>query len=233
MIKAIVFDYGNVISEKQDTECYARMAALSDLSEDYFLHAFWKYRDAFDRGTLRGIDMYRTVLTEGGITIDDAELTELAKKLLNEDMLSWSRVSQTTTDWALSLQQSGYRIGILSNMPWDFLDAYEHVIELFKKADTIVFSCMVAHIKPEKEIYRLLAQRIQCKAEEIVFFDDLQVNIDGARAAGINAFLWTGLEKAQQDLVTLIAPEAPVVTTYWSCLSAQHKRQQWNTSHRK
>lgn len=202
MIKAIVFDYGNVISEKQDTTCYARMAGLSGLREDYFLHAFWKYREDFDRGTIRGIDMYRTVLKEGGITLNDMALTELAKKLLNEDMLSWSRVSQAVTDWALSLQKSGYRIGILSNMPWDFLDDYEHVIDIFKKADTIVFSCMAGHIKPEKEIYRLLAERIPCKSEEIVFFDDLQVNIDGARAAGINAFLWTGLEKAQQDLAT-------------------------------
>jgi len=49
MIQAIVFDYGNVISEPQDTGCYGRMGALSGLSEEFFRKSFWKYRPDFDR----------------------------------------------------------------------------------------------------------------------------------------------------------------------------------------
>lgn len=199
MIQAIVFDYGNVISEPQDTGCYGRMGALSGLSEEFFRKSFWKYRPDFDRGTLRGVEMYKRVLTDDGFAGSEAEITELAGRLLDEDVLSWRRVSAPVTEWGLSLQKQGYRLGILSNMPFDFLERYEPVIELFAKADIAVFSCNVRQIKPEPAIYRTLISQCACKPEEIVFFDDIQANVDGAIQAGIKAYLWTGLEQARRD----------------------------------
>jgi FMN phosphatase YigB (HAD superfamily) len=207
LIKAIIFDYGNVISEPQDSGCYARMAELSGLSEDFFRSAFWKFRPDFDRGTIRGEEMYLKVLGEAGVAGNTSVLRILAKKLLEEDMNSWSRVSRHVTEWGLTLQATGYKLGILSNMPFDFLELYQDRIELFKKADTAVFSCNIGQIKPEQEIYRTLIGQLGCRAEEIVFFDDIQANVDGALAAGIRAYLWTGLEQGKKDWEKVIAQE--------------------------
>ncbi len=205
MIKALVLDYGNVISEPQDTGCYGRMASLSGLTESFFKEAFWRYRPDYDRGTIRGLEMYKRVLTEAGHSSakDSAELELLAEKLLAEDLGSWFHVSRAVTEWALSLQASGLVLGILSNMPFDFIERYGPAIELFGKADVAVFSCHAGQIKPEGDIYRTLIDRLSLDPSEIAFFDDIAVNVEGAREAGINAFLWTGLERAKEDFRAL------------------------------
>ena len=204
MIKAVVYDFGNVISEPQDTGCYARMAALSGLSEEYFMHAFWKYRPAFDRGDIRGREMYRDVLAEAGVTGTEDELNALADRLLDEDVGSWMHISKEVTAWALSLQKEGFRLGILSNMPFDFLECCGDRIELFSRADVAVFSCNVNLIKPEPAIYRMMIDRLGCHPDEIVFFDDLQPNVTGALKEGIKAFLWTGIAQAKKDWANLV-----------------------------
>jgi len=199
VIKAIVFDFGNVISEPQDITCFTRMSAMSGISEEALVASFWKYRPDFDRGTIRGHEMYLKILAEADITGNEAKLDTLAEQLLAEDLGAWFHISPTVTEWGLSLQESGYILGILSNMPVDFLEHFENKIELFSKADVSVFSCRVDQIKPEPAIYRTLIDRLGCKPDEIVFFDDIQANVDGALKAGIRAFLWTGLEQAKKD----------------------------------
>ena len=199
MIKAIVFDYGNVISMPQDTGCYARMAALTGLTPEFFTQSFWKYRPPYDRGSIRGIALYRDVLAEAGIKGTERELDELAARLLAEDIGSWAHVSREVTEWGLTLRKAGYKLGILSNMPWDFLERYGHTVELFERADVAVFSCEVSLIKPEPAIYRELIARLACKPDEIVFFDDIRENVDGALAEGIRAFQWTGLGQGKRD----------------------------------
>ena len=202
MIKALVLDYGNVISEPQDTGCYARMASLSGLTEDFFRAAFWKYRPDYDRGTIRGREMYRRVLAEAGIAVTGNDV--LPDRLLDEDLGSWARVSPRVTEWALSLKASGLALGILSNMPFDFIERYGKGIELFAKADAAVFSCYAGEIKPEGAIYRIVIEKLGLKPNEIVFFDDLEANVDAARAAGMRAFVWTGLDAARKDLATAL-----------------------------
>ncbi len=212
MIRALALDYGNVVSESQDTGCYARMAALSGLSEAYFREAFWRYRPAYDRGDLSGVEMYQAVLREafgGGESPDSAETgtrRELAEALLAEDLASWRRVSRPVTEWARSLQGQGYSLAILSNMPHDFLERYGDSIQLFREADVAVFSCQVSQIKPERAIYETLIRRLGMDPSEIVFFDDMEANVAGAREAGINAFLWTGLDRAREDWASVTDP---------------------------
>jgi FMN phosphatase YigB (HAD superfamily) len=199
MVKAIALDFGNVISEPHDTGCYARMAALAGLEAGYFMEAFWRYRPAFDRGSIRGRRMYREVLADAGVKGSERELDALADSLLDEDLASWFRISRPVTEWALSLQETGFRLGILSNMPFDFMQRYGDKIELFRKADAPVFSCYLGQIKPEPAIYRSLVERLGCGPEEIVFFDDLDANVRGGLAAGLRAHLWEGLERAKED----------------------------------
>ncbi len=206
MIRVLALDYGNVISEPQDTGCYARMAGLSGLSEDFFREAFWRYRPAYDRGELRGVEMYERVLGEAFGSRDAAETRSLAEALLAEDLASWRHVSSEVTEWARSLQGQGFTLAILSNMPHDFLERYGSAIKLFREADVSVFSCEVSQIKPERAIYETLIRRLGVEPSEIVFFDDIEANVQGARAAGMHAFVWAGLERAREDWARVTDP---------------------------
>ncbi len=199
MIKAIIFDYGNVISQAATGDASEELKRMSGVPSEVFHSVYSRFRFDFDRGLINGEEMYRQLLLEDGY-IEQANNTELLQKIARCDLETWRPIRQDVCDWISELQNEGYKIGILSNMPYEFLDAYENEIPPFVQADFACYSCRVKMIKPEKEIYEYTLNGLGVKAEEAVFFDDLQENIDGALALGINAFLWTGLEKGKKDL---------------------------------
>ncbi len=198
-MKALVLDYGNVISELQNQGCWDRMSVLSGLPAGLFRTAFAERRADFDRGAVSGQDLYRGLLIRAGWAGSRADLDALALALLEEDMDSWSRVSGEVTAWARSIQEAGHPLGILSNMPFEFLERYGPRIELFARADAAVFSCREGFVKPEPAIFDVLIERLGLEPRDIVFFDDMDGNVEAARRAGITAFPWTGLEAAKCD----------------------------------
>ena len=52
------------------------------------------------------------------------------------------------------------------------------------------FSYEMHLLKPGREIFEEAARRIGCAPSEITFYDDAGMNVDGARAAGLNAVLF-------------------------------------------
>ncbi len=198
MIKAVIFDFGNVISYANTGDCALEMEKMTGVPERVFRSVYDEFREDFDRGIITGAELYAKTLIFNGYA-DVARNEDLMKKLARMDLESWTAVREDVTDWGLLLQKQGYKLGILSNMPFEFLELYEKNIALFTHADHAVFSCRVNIIKPEKEIYMEALNGLGVKACEAVFFDDVQKNIDAALKLGIHAKLWTGLEKAQKD----------------------------------
>lgn len=203
MIKAVIFDFGNVISLTNTGDCADEMEQMTGVPAAVFRSVYERYRFEFDRGTITGAEMYAQTLKANGYE-KEASDTELMKKLARLDLESWRPFHQDVTEWGLSLKKQGFKLGILSNMPYEFLDLYEKDIPLFYQADSATFSCRVGLIKPELEIYKKAIEGLKVKPEEAVFFDDIQQNIDAANEVGINGILWTGLEKAKKDWEKII-----------------------------
>ncbi len=202
MIKAIIFDYGNVISHAAAGDASDELKKMSGVPAEVFNSVYDRFRFDFDRGLINGEEMYRQLLLEDGY-IDQANNSELLKKIARCDLETWRPIRQDVCDWITELQKT-YKIGILSNMPYEFLDAYENEIPPFVQADFACFSCRVKLIKPEREIYEYTLNGLGVKADEAVFFDDIQENIDGALKVGMHAFLWTDLEKGKKDLENIL-----------------------------
>ena len=203
MIKAVIFDYGNVISKAATGDASQELSALSGVPASVFTSVYERFRFDFDRGLISGEEMYRQLLEEDGY-IEQANNAELLKKLARRDADSWRAIHDDVVEWIHSLKDAGYKTGILSNMPTIFLDLYENEIPPFVEADFACFSCRVQMIKPEPEIYHYTLNGLDVKPEEAVFFDDVQENIDAALNLGMKAFLWTGLEKAKLDFAGLL-----------------------------
>ena len=55
-------------------------------------------------------------------------------------------------------------------------------------------------LKPEPEIFRLLARRNDLKLEDCIFIDDAHANVKGAEAVGMAAHHFTSPEKLRADL---------------------------------
>ena len=203
MIKAVIFDYGNVISQTQTEDCAVQMEAMTGVPAQVFRTVYDRFRFEFDRGTITGAQMYRQLLEADGYHQQAADMA-LMEQIARLDMESWRPVHQDVTDWGLSLKASGLKLGILSNMPTEFLTYYEDEIALFKAAHYACFSCRVGLIKPEPAIYHDVLKGLEVEPQEAVFFDDMAVNVEAACALGIHGLLWRGLDQAKADFQQIV-----------------------------
>jgi epoxide hydrolase-like predicted phosphatase len=85
------------------------------------------------------------------------------------------------------LRQAGVKTALISNT-WGPPMAYRSRA-LRRALDAVVRSDEVGLRKPDPEIYRLAAERLNVPPHDCVFIDDLLQNVDGARAAGMHAFV--------------------------------------------
>ena len=203
MIKALILDYGNVISLTDTKDIDAAMAAETGIPIEVFGSVYSTHRSDFDRGVTSGEEMYSRLLQQNGYA-KAAEDTALLKKMVDIDLAAWRVLNDAVCDWALDIQKQGFKLGILSNMPYQFLERYEKEIPPFVAADYACFSCRLHLIKPEPEIYRNCLEGLGIRADEAVFFDDLERNIAAAQKLGLRGFVWTGLDQARKDWLSCL-----------------------------
>jgi len=101
------------------------------------------------------------------------------------------------------------RLYYLSNMPVPFARALERRHAFMRRFDGGVFSGDVKFLKPEREIYELLAMRHGLDPEQTVFIDDSAANVEMARAFGWHAIHCTAPDKLPAQLQRYL----PVSTT--------------------
>lgn len=89
------------------------------------------------------------------------------------------------------LKNNGYKVGLLSNLRLIDYKRYKPQIEKIN-FDYIFLSYEMKCIKPSKDIYVQVIDKLKCETDEIIFFDDNEKNINGAKSVGINAYQVTG-----------------------------------------
>jgi putative hydrolase of the HAD superfamily len=197
-IKAVVFDYGQVISLPQDAKAMDRIAEKAGVERKRFEPTLWALRGEYDRGVLSSRDYYKKVLSVLGVVLDDKSIDELVEM----DLASWKNINEGTVGLMEKVKAAGYMLGILSNMPHDFLAWARKNIPVFSLSQVSVFSCEENVIKPEKAIFETLLKRLGVESGELVFFDDNAENVKSAQSLGIKAILWESPEKARQELLS-------------------------------
>lgn len=95
------------------------------------------------------------------------------------------------------------RIGVLSNtnaLHWERQVDADIVTSLF---DHEYLSYRLGNVKPDREIFDHIIEDLQVSPGSIAFLDDNQINVDGARVVGIDAYRVKGPEEARDVLVNL------------------------------
>ena len=198
-IKAIVFDYGGVISFPPSDTVMEEIAALAGIKPEIFKQLYSKHRKDYDRGKFPVSIFYKNILDESNIKVDK----EIINKMGRLDHNSWKEINPETIKLMQDIKNAGFILGILSNMPFDFLEYLCGVSSVYRLPHIAIYSCEAGCIKPEEAIYRLLLSKIKCRAEELVFFDDVKENVDKALEIGIKARLWEDCQKAHKCLEEL------------------------------
>jgi putative hydrolase of the HAD superfamily len=201
-IKAAVFDYGKVISFPPGDKARAEIAALGGIALSVLDELDSRYRGEHDRGVLSGVDFYKTILTNAGKDGDEA----VAGRMFEADLQSWTCINPATVRLMEDLKAAGLKLGILSNMPHEFLAMARKQFPVFKIPDAGIFSCETGFIKPEDGIYEALFAALGCSPYEIVFVDDMRPNVEAARILGMNAFVWKDADAARELFIKLEIP---------------------------
>ncbi len=99
------------------------------------------------------------------------------------------------------LKDKGYQVYLLSNYPSFAFELHvKHKFNFLPYVDGKIVSGYVKMIKPEPEIYQLLIQTYNLKAEECVFLDDKQENIEAAIEMGMKGIVFQSYEQAREEL---------------------------------
>jgi len=201
-ITTVILDFGGVLGLPQDPIRAAGMAALCGLSLEQFRSLYFRDRLDLDRGTLGTEEYWSRILRQAGVP----PAPDLIARIEEEDSLGWTRINHAVVAWSRELRAAGYSTAILSNMPCDKLAWMRRNpscgwIEEFPVA---LFSCEHRMVKPEAEIYRRCLGLLDRGAAESLFLDDSAVNVQGARAVGMEAIRFTTAAEA-----------APVLSGTW------------------
>jgi len=206
--KAVVFDFGGVIITSV-AEKLVRLSARAGVPPKVFFEAMigpdhvstsdhpWH---RIERGEIAQRDMQRLVepfATAAGFELHGDEMDVIFEPIyrFNEPVLERIR----------TLRTDGYLTALLTNSVKEFRPRLEADLDI-GLFDVFVDSSEVGVRKPEPEIYALTTSRLGVAADEIVYLDDFEGNVIGARAAGWTAIHVTDPVLALAELDLLLSP---------------------------
>jgi putative hydrolase of the HAD superfamily len=195
-LRAVIFDYGLVLSAPADPAAHARMVEISGLAPEIFETHYWKYRLDYDQGTLNGRTYWQTLAKDTGLSLTPQQIDVL----IEQDVRMWANVDPVMLAWVARVQASGMKTAILSNMGEDLL---VHMRKNFRWLDDfhhLTWSCELNLIKPHTAIYRHTVEKLGVYPEEALFLDDRIENVEGARQTGLHALLFRNPTQLQADL---------------------------------
>jgi putative hydrolase of the HAD superfamily len=70
--------------------------------------------------------------------------------------------------------------------------------------DTVTISAEVGAIKPEAKIYQVALEQARVKAEEAVFVDDVNINLEGCEDLGMTGILFKNPQDSIAELKRLL-----------------------------
>jgi putative hydrolase of the HAD superfamily len=200
-LKAVIFDYGNVLSLPQTMDDMAAMGRVAGIPAEKMHSLYWQFRPAFDRADLDTAS-YWSAVAKG---VDRAFSEDQLREIIRLDNESWSRPDPTMLGWATTLRAGGIRTGILSNMPVTLRQYLTVNANWLRGFDDYTYSCDVNMVKPELGIYKHALKGLGVEPPEALFLDDRAPNVDAARYLGIHALLFGSAEQASRHLDGLYA----------------------------
>ncbi len=197
VIRNVIMDLGGVMLEWNPDHLLRRFQPDPALRGQLRAAIFGPDWRLFDRGHLSEAELIERLEIGSGQSRDD--LVEIIAAV-RESLLE----KPETVKLVRALHQRGLHMYCLSNMPSPM---YEHLRRQHTFWDVfrgVVISGEIQMMKPEPQIYLHLLERFGLRAQECVFVDDLQVNVEGAKGVGLHAIQFHNATQCQQELDELL-----------------------------
>jgi len=199
MIKNIIFDFGGVLTDWNPHYLY----------DDYFKNqekSDWFVKNICNSEWNSELDCgkpFSTAIAERIAQFPEYEVPIRMYQI--EWMKSMGGEIPGMCEFIKSLKENGFPVIYgLTNWSAETFPVVRERYHIFQLIDHIVVSGVEKMMKPNPLLYKILLERYNLKAEECLFIDDNQINVDAAINVGMHSIRFEGLEKLKEDLKTLI-----------------------------
>jgi epoxide hydrolase-like predicted phosphatase len=208
-IEAVISDFGGVLTTPL-FHAFAHVQEEHGISLEALGKAMWRATQErgenplfpLERGELSEPEFLAILETalaaEVGRTIPMHDFAEryFARLEPNETMLAHLRDLRT---------ERGIRLAMLTNNVREWEARWRALIpDIDETFELVVDSAFVGMRKPEPGIYALTLERLGLPGEACVLVDDIELNCDAAREAGIHAVHFRDTDQAIADLGALL-----------------------------
>ena len=197
-IRGMILDYGEVVCNRPAPGKIERLAQLAGLHAETFAARYHRERGPYDRGDLAPADYWAKVVS-GKVVLDE----QLVHTLRRLDVDMWSDINPAMTAWLADLHAAGLKTALLSNMHHDMAAHARGRFDWLPQLDSVILSCEVRVIKPARAIYERCLEGLELPASDTCFIDDREVNVQGARDAGMTALRFETIEGLRADLASI------------------------------
>jgi putative hydrolase of the HAD superfamily len=195
-VRAVLFDAGNTLVFLD----YARMAAAVAAALDIPLTAEQLAAGAGEAArameAVRGADRERAdvyleaLFLAAGVPGERMGAVRGCLQTLHRESHLWSSVAADTREVLGRLRAAGLRLGVVSNSDGRVEAALE-AAGLREFFDVVLDSALVGMEKPDPAIFRAALAALDVHPHEALYVGDLyEVDVQGARAAGMDAVLF-------------------------------------------
>ena len=179
-VEALLFDFGGVLIEIDFDRVFARWAKLGGVPFEHVKQRFdhGEPYQQHERGELDAAGYFQALRETLGIDLSDADFAD-----------GWQQVfgAEIAPTVAL-LPRLAQRIPIhlFSNTNELHFDHWSRrYADALGPVDRWFISCRMGLRKPERASFEHVSRELGVPLERILFFDDTQANVEGARAAGV------------------------------------------------
>jgi HAD superfamily hydrolase (TIGR01549 family) len=195
MVSAVVFDWGGVLIDNPWEDIVSYCAEHAGMTKGDIERIFREFGEQFQRGCISEMDLWRRGNKKFKTPIPKVEMWGSAFRYAYKER-------PKVFSYARELKAKGLKTGFLSNTEIAAMEFfYEQGYDMF---DALVFSCEVGFVKPEKQIFEIMAKRLDLPAGEIVFTDDRVEFVKGAKDAGLIAVHFRTLGQFKRELGSVI-----------------------------
>lgn len=198
MIKAVIFDIGNVLTDFAWQEMYKEKGLSGETFERVakatVQSPFWCELD-------RGVMTFDEVM-ERFVSLDKEMQDEIRRVLTDTHGIVTGRAY--AIPWVCSLKEQGLKVYVLSNFSEKIWKDCKDALEFFEYTDGGIISYKEHLIKPDPAVYKLLLKRYGLEEDECVFIDDLKENVEAATTLGIHGIIFRNYEQAKKELNILL-----------------------------
>lgn len=195
MKPAAIFDVGNVILPFDPMRACRRLAELCGITADEICAEVYgrKLEREFEEGSISDEVFTQGVTEILGIDLSAEQLRPIWADIFDENM----DVSQL-----VRRIRKHHRVMLLSNTNawhWEFAaDTYP----IIRDVPEWILSYEVGALKPDPIIYQAALEKLD-GASMVIFVDDIEANVQGARKLGMTGVQFQSCEQIEHDLVQL------------------------------